>query len=114
MRVLVCGGRHFGDQRRLYAVLDQLHAERGFALVIAGGARGADTLAEEWAKAVALPCRVLLADWAGLSRKAGRIRNEQMLSQGQPHLVVAFPGGRGTAHMVGIARAAGLEVIEIP
>jgi hypothetical protein len=54
-----------------------------------------------------------MADWAGLGRKAGPIRNEQMLSEGQPHLVVAFPGGRGTAHMVGIARAAGVEVIEI-
>jgi hypothetical protein len=86
-------------------------AERGVTLVIAGGARGADTLAEEWAKAVGLPCRVFMADWAGLGRKAGPIRNEQMLSKGQPHLVVAFPGGRGTAHMMGIARACIIQVM---
>jgi hypothetical protein len=47
--------------------------------------------------------------WAG---KAGPIRKQQMLDEGKPDLVVAFPGGRGTAHMVRIARAAGIEVIE--
>jgi hypothetical protein len=113
MRVLVCGGRHYADRDRLYTVLDQLHAKLGFTLVIAGGARGADTLAEEWAKAVSLPCEVYRADWEGLGRKAGPIRNERMLAEDKPDLVVGFPGGRGTAHMVGIARVAGVQVIEI-
>jgi hypothetical protein len=36
-----------------------------------------------------------------------------MLAEGKPDLVVGFPGGRGTAHMCSIARAAGVEVIEI-
>lgn len=36
-----------------------------------------------------------------------------MLSEFQPDIVVAFPGGRGTAHMVRIARAAGIDVIEV-
>ena len=51
MRVLCCGGREFLDREMLAATLDRLHQERAFSLVIAGGARGADTLAEEWAKA---------------------------------------------------------------
>jgi hypothetical protein len=55
MRVLVCGGRQFGDRDMLRAALDRLSKDRGFSLVISGGARGADTLAEEWAKAVGLP-----------------------------------------------------------
>jgi hypothetical protein len=113
MKVLVCGGRHYADRERLTTVLDRLRAERGFSLVIAGGARGADTLAEEWAKAAGLPCDVYRADWEGLGRKAGPIRNERMLHEGKPELVVGFPGGRGTAHMCRIAREAGVEVIEI-
>ena len=36
-----------------------------------------------------------------------------MLDEGKPDLVVAFPGGRGTAHMTRIARGAGIEVIEV-
>lgn len=43
---------------------------------------------------------------------AGGIRNQQMLTWG-PQVCVAFPGGRGTADMIGRARAAGVEVLEI-
>jgi hypothetical protein len=114
VRVLVCGGRDYADRERLNVVLDRLRVERGFSVVIVGGARGADTLAAEWADGRGLPCEVYMADWQGLGTKAGRIRNERMLSDGKPALVVAFPGGRGTAHMAGIARGAGVEVIEIP
>ena len=49
------------------------------------------------------------ADWKVRGRAAGHIRNQQMLDEGRPHLVVAFPGGRGTADMVRRARAAGIE-----
>jgi hypothetical protein len=35
-----------------------------------------------------------------------------MLAEGEPDLVVAFPGGRGIANMVKQARAAGVEVLE--
>jgi hypothetical protein len=113
VRVLVCGGRDFCDRDRLAATLDRLHQERGFALVIAGGARGADTLAEEWATARGIACDVYRADWVLLGRKAGPIRNSRMLTEGKPQVVVAFPGGRGTAHMTRIAREAGVEVVEI-
>lgn len=54
-----------------------------------------------------------MADWEDLGRKAGPIRNQRMLDDGRPELVVAFPGGPGTAHMCRIAREAGVEVIEV-
>jgi predicted Rossmann-fold nucleotide-binding protein len=113
MRVLVCGGREFTDQRMLSERLNVLHRERGITHVIAGGARGADTLAADWAKAQGIPCDVYMADWDGLGRKAGPIRNQRMLDEGKPDIVVAFPGGQGTADMMRRARTAGLEVLEI-
>lgn len=54
-----------------------------------------------------------MADWDGLGRKAGPIRNQRMLDEGKPDLVVAFPGDKGTADMVRRARTASLEVLEI-
>jgi predicted Rossmann-fold nucleotide-binding protein len=113
MRVLVCGGRDYLDRSRLNAVLDRLHVERGFTLVIAGGARGADTLAAEWAASRGILFEIYIAAWETEGRKAGPLRNFQMLEEGRPGLVVGFPGGRGTAHMCRIAREAGVEVIEI-
>jgi hypothetical protein len=60
-----------------------------------------------------IPCSVYMADWDGLGRKAGPIRNQRMLDEGKPDLVIAFPGGRGTADMVRRAREAGVEVVEL-
>jgi YspA, cpYpsA-related SLOG family len=82
-------------------------------VLVAGGARGADTLADEWAKAQGIACQIFMADWEGLGRKAGPIRNQRMLDEGKPDLVIAFPGGRGTADMVRRAREAGVETIEV-
>jgi hypothetical protein len=113
-RVLVCGGRDYGDRTALYAALDRLHAERRFAVLIAGGARGADTLAAKWAHERGIPTEIYMADWKGQGRAAGPIRNQRMLDEGTPNLVVAFPGGKGTAGMVALARKAGVEVVFCP
>jgi hypothetical protein len=40
------------------------------------------------------------ANWKVYGRAAGPIRNMKMLLEGKPDLVVAFPGGIGTADMV--------------
>src|ERR1700676_3700007 len=109
-RVLVCGGWDYADRAAGYASLDSLHAEHGFTVLIAGGARGADTLAAEWARDRGITADVYMAEWERLGRKAGPIRNQRMLTEGKPNLVVAFPGGHGTANMVAQARAAGLRV----
>jgi predicted Rossmann-fold nucleotide-binding protein len=110
-RVLVCGGRNYEDRDALYAALDQLHSEHRFSVVIAGGARGADTLAADWAKERGIPTEIYMAEWNRLGRKAGPIRNRRMLDEGKPDLVVAFPGGTGTAGMAALARNAGEPVI---
>ena len=41
------------------------------------------------------------------------IRNQQMLAKSRPELVVAFPGGKGTTNMIGLANKAGIKVREI-
>jgi hypothetical protein len=85
-------------------------ASHGFTLLIAGGASGADTLAARWAQDRGVPTQVYMAEWERLGREAGPIRNQRMLTEGKPDLVVAFPGGKGTANMVAQARAAGVRV----
>ena len=116
MRVLVCGGRTYGDWETVRRELDHLHLstlwEGPITCVIHGGARGADSLAHRWAKERSIPIERYPADWSrGL--RGGPERNARMLREGRPDLVVAFPGNKGTADMVGRARAAGLQVIEV-
>lgn len=112
MRVLVCGGCKFADMPFLFSVLDGLNAEHPFTLVIEGGARGADSLARLWAKARRVKLEEFPADWRRHGKMAGPLRNTQMLKEGKPDLVVAFPGGVGTFDMVDKALRAGVRVIE--
>lgn len=110
---LVCGGRDFNNVRYMNLYLDRLAMDRGWpSTVIHGGATGADTGAELWARGVGCEIRRFDADWNMHGRAAGPIRNQSMLDEGKPDLVIAFPGGRGTADMVRRARQVGIEVIE--
>jgi hypothetical protein len=108
-RVLVCGGRDFADRAMLRHHLDLLYRV-GWSAVIHGGATGADTLAGEWAALRGIPVEVYPADWRRYGRMAGPMRNQRMLTDGAPDLVVAFPGGAGTADMVRRATDAGVPV----
>ena len=113
MRVLVCGGRKYNNEIRLYSVLGKMHRERGIEAVINGAAPGADTLAVKWAIANGINTITYAAEWDKHGRAAGPKRNQAMLEGEKPDSVVAFPGGRGTADMVRRARAAGITVVEI-
>jgi hypothetical protein len=109
-RVLVCGGRNYDDKGRLYIALDRLFPSP--TLIIHGGANGADALAGQWCVDRDVACAPYYAAWETYGAGAGPMRNQRMLDEGKPHLVLAFPGGRGTADMVRRAKAAGVRVIE--
>ncbi len=111
LTVIICGGRDFHDRTAVYNVLDKLHATNPFEFVITGGARGADSLADSWAVSCGIPRRAVLADWS-IGRHAGAVRNRAMLALA-PDLVIAFPGGRGTADMVAQAIHAGIKTFQV-
>lgn len=110
MKVIVCGGRDFRSPAQVWRELDRLHAEHGFTALMQGGAKGADTFAREWAATKPEIERfVCNAEWEKYGRAAGPKRNARML-EWKPDLVVAFPGGVGTANMIAQATAAGVKV----
>lgn len=112
MRVLVCGGRDYRDDRFLRHKLDELHARYNFRLVIHGDAPGADFHALRWADDMEIEWWGFPAAWETFGKKAGHLRNKQMLDEGKPNLVVAFPGGHGTSDMVLQAKKASIVVIQ--
>lgn len=114
-RILVCGGRDYADQAMLFGVLD-MAAEKGPINAIIQGdcPKGADKLARMWALSRNEHLERFPADWDAHGKAAGPIRNQQMLDEGRPTKVFAFPGGRGTADMVRRAKAAGVPVFQFP
>ena len=116
IRVAVTGGRKYHDERRVCDVLNEIHAERPISTLMHGGQSGADEAAAFWALTLKeVPCVITFpALWKTDGGKAaGPRRNRRMLTEGKPDLVVAFPGGKGTANCVAIARELGIEVLTI-
>ena len=108
--VLVTGGRSYMERARVCGQLDMLEADHPDIFVIEGGATGADQWARFWRSDRQRPGRTFRAQWHIHGKKAGFIRNGEMLAEGRPDLVLAFPGGRGTADMVAQAEKAGVPV----
>lgn len=113
MRVLVCGGRRYMDTAECFGLLDQVHAETPVTLVLHGACSGADMMGERWAYRHRIPSQAFFARWAEEGRRAGPLRNQRMLDEGKPDVVVVLPGGRGTADMVRRAKGAGVPIREL-
>lgn len=112
-RILVCGGRTYNDANKVYEVLDFALRDFGNICIVQGGVRGADALAKAWAKLNEVPCFQCDANWDCYDTKAGSIRNMWMLEWFKPDLILAFPGGYGTADMVKRGKAAKVETYKI-
>lgn len=125
MRVLVTGGRDYANRNLVFRSLDRLAANHvtatkmDYIIVIHGACClrgkswelcGADRWADEWAKECEMPHISVPAMWAQYGNSAGPRRNQFMLDTFKPTNVLAFPGHSGTAHMVDIARKAGIIV----
>ena len=109
-RILVTGGRGYADQALLFGVLDMQAEQSHVGAIIQGGAEGADRLARLWCHSRMVRYDNYPAEWRKHGKAAGPIRNQQMIDEGRPTMVFAFPGGRGTADMVRRAKAAGVPV----
>jgi hypothetical protein len=123
VRLLVCGGREFQNVPYMWHTLDQMDKyfvrDGGIGCVIDGAQQqnhadgyiiGADYWANQWAIARNKPIVRFHADWTRLGRAAGPIRNQRMIDEGKPDLVIGFEGGRGTTDMLRRAAKAGISV----
>lgn len=113
-RILVCGSRDFFDYEMMDEALKQ-HWVPGNSILIHGDARGADRMSEEWLRkefpedadnVERYPYR------SEFGKAGGPIRNQQMLDEGKPDVVIAFPLKKsvGTWDMVEKAEKAGVPV----
>lgn len=103
MKVLVCGGGSYCDQEFMFKVLDALELGLDDAIIY-GGFFGADALAGRWARSRNVPEIVFSADFKKFGDDAPRVNNFKMVTEGEPDIVIAFPGGKCTEHMMDTAR----------
>lgn len=113
MRVLVCGGRNYTNYARMKTFLDLEHADIPITTIIHGAAPGADSLANRWARENQIKVEAYPANWDMFGKAAGFLRNRKMAQYARPDLVIAFPGGRGTANMIHVAKEFNIPVLEV-
>lgn len=118
IRVLVCGGERSTDREAVFAALDGIardYAARvlpsvgAIHLTIIHAARrtGVDPFADEWATLR----KVSVCEFPSSWRSSFAQRNQQMIAEGEPDVVLAFPGDRNALDMVARARRNGVRVV---
>ena len=124
MKVIIAGGRDFDDYDRLKKAIEQ----SGFNIteVVSGGAKGADSLGEQWASENGIVVTPFPAKWNDLKQEgavikinkwgrkynamAGFSRNEKMAEYADA--LIAVEGGNGTADMIKRAKKHKLQIHE--
>ncbi len=113
MVIIVTGGRKYKNEPLVRRVLRTLNP----GVVLFGDATGADEYAEKWAKEHVTNHKRFRAHWDRYGKKAGPMRNREMIDYAlclEPWpIVMAFPGGRGTADCISQAHHMGLIVIRV-
>ena len=107
---LIAGSRTFDDYNLLKDKMDNFLQNKDNILIISGGARGADSLAERYAKEKNYSLKVMPAEWDKHGKKAGYIRNTAMhdvLKEYSDRGCVLFWDGKskGTQHNIPLAEA---------
>jgi hypothetical protein len=109
IRLAVVGSRSFDDYWRLCIKLDKIARDTGI-VIVSGGAKGADKLAERYANARGLELHVFPAHWDMFGKKAGMMRNREII-QNCDGLIAFWDGvSEGTANIIGLAKKAGKKL----
>lgn len=125
MRVLVFGSRSVANSRYHEQPVVDAHlavintvlllGHGNYAFIIQGEAPGADSAAKAWALRNGVPTLDFPADWNRFGKRAGYLRNKQMLDEGKPTHAVGFVDkplaeSKGSAMMFDLALKAGIPV----
>ena len=110
----IVGGRNYTDYESFKTHIDDALEKWNISIndiefVVSGGARGADSLAELWAKEKKIKIKIYKPDWKNLGNKAGPLRNTDIVNA-STHLI-AFPTQESVGTWDSIRKA---EKREIP
>lgn len=97
----IVGSRDFQDQKLFDIELGKFVEQHGLpALFVSGGARGADSMGERWAIRHGVPTKILLPDWNTHGKKAGILRNTDIVASCDHLIAFHKDNSKGTADSI--------------
>jgi len=111
MKIAVVGSRNIKDELFIYEVLNSYKAK--ITVLISGGAKGVDTIAENWAKANDITIEVHSPDWKKLGKSAGIIRNRLIVNNCQECLAFWDGNSKGTKSTIEMCKKQNKNVVVI-
>lgn len=109
-KVIIAGGRDFKNYDYLKECCNKALSNQTDIQIVCGMAKGADLMGKRYCQEKNFKIAEFPADWDGLGKKAGFMRNEQMADHS--NALIAFWDGssKGTKHMIDLATKKGLKV----
>lgn len=102
MKLAVIGSRTFNNVDLLNEILKQ-HLDN-ISCIISGGANGADSLAENWAKQNNIDTEIYLPDWQKYGKQAGYLRNVEIIKNSDQCIAFWDGKSKGTAHSISLCK----------
>ena len=108
MNIAIVGGRDFSDQTLLKeSILSYISIYGVLDNIVSGGAKGADTLAAQFATEIGIPLLVFKPDYQKYGRGATLVRNTQIIENAD--VVFAFWDGQSKGTKDSITKAKKLQ-----
>lgn len=113
-RLAIVGSRNFENYSHLKEVMTDFNSQYGFpSTIVSGGAKGADKLAERYAKENNIPIIVFRPIWSKYGRGAGIIRNRDIVKQSTHMVAFCIDHSKGTMNSINLAKEKGIHVVKV-
>ena len=114
-KLIVAGTRCFNDYTFMIDKLDFLLSNKSSSEIeiVSGGARGADSLGEKYAKHRGYKLTIFKANWDLYGKSAGYRRNAEMADYADACVVFWDGKSKGTKHMIDLANKKGIRCVVI-
>lgn len=97
----IVGSRDFDNFTILSEAIDNFIEKHGeISYIVSGGAKGADSLAEKYAKINNIKMKIFKPDWKKYGKAAGIIRNKDIVDNSTHLIAFRINNSRGTTNSI--------------
>lgn len=110
-KLMISGSRSIKNLKMIFDELEKIYAAHPDIILISGGAKGVDSIAEEWGRFRKLPIEQHKPDWAKYGKGAGIVRNKEMVLAADFVLIFWDGESKGTKSVIDFCEKQGKKYL---